>query len=203
MFLFILMGNIVIKNRITLIFILVAFCTGAFAQSLSEIALKDVRSGTDYQISKLKSKQVAVLIFWSNRCAYNAYYVDRIKTLQQEFSGKGVEFVLVNAFRSDLIIEESEQEMVDYLKENQLTLAYLVDAEQQLKEILNASRSPEVFVLRNQDGKLSVVYSGAIDDSPQSEGDVNHPYLKQTILSLLANEKLPGSNNRPVGCLIR
>lgn len=190
-------------SRIGLSIMLAVLYSGAFAQDITEIVLKDVSSGANYEMSNLKSKQAAVIVFWGNRCAYNSYYLGRIKALQQEYGSKGVEFILVNAYRSDIVGEESEEEMIDYLRAEKLSIPYLIDAEQTLKQNLGASRSPEVFVLGNRSGQLIVYYSGAIDDSPQSEGDVNHPYLAQAIISLLANEKPAVANNRPVGCLIR
>ena len=93
--------------------------------------------------------------------------------------------------------------MKRFLTKYELRLPYLVDTDQVLKNALGATRSPEVFVLRPNQGKLEVFYSGAIDDSPQSEGDVSHSYLEEAILSLLQNEILTVNRVRPAGCLIR
>lgn len=174
--------------------------TGLGAQDLDTIILTDITSDKQYEFSSLKSAKGTVIIFFGNRCAYNSYYIQRLKKISSEFASEDIRFILVNANQSDVIIEESPENMKRFLDKNTLKLPYLIDVDQVLKNTLGASRSPEVFVL---DAKLQVFYSGAIDDSPQSEGDVSHPYLEEAILSLLQNKPLTVNRVRPVGCLIQ
>ena len=54
---------------------------------------------------------------------------------------------------------------------------------------LNAHKSPEVFLLKNEGGKFTVVYHGAIDDNAQVESDVRQNYLRSAIDNMLANKK--------------
>lgn len=190
------------KKIITIIIVSI-LSTGLWAQDLDKIMLKDAGSGAQFDLNSLKSGKGAVLLFWGNRCAYNDYYVDRIKRLANDFKAEGIRFVLVNSNPNKVVVEESEQNMKLYLQDKKLTFPYLVDTDQALKKSLNASRSPEAFLLVNRAGKFEVFYAGAIDDSPQSEGDVSHPYLKEAILSLLRNEKPAANRTRPSGCLIR
>jgi hypothetical protein len=68
---------------------------------------------------------------------------------------------------------------------------------------LKATRTPEVFVLQPVQNQFKVIYRGAIDDNPQSASDVNHAYLKNTLLNLLNNNKIELNQTRPVGCLIK
>lgn len=197
---FILMEKLRKMTRLALATILFALSTGLVAQNLENISLQDAGTGTKYELRSLKSAKASVIIFWGNRCAYNGYYLGRLKQLATEFNSLGVPFILVNSNRNKIIVEESPQEMKKYLQNNRLNLPYLVDANQTLKESLKASRSPEAFLLTSD---LEIFYSGAIDDSPQSEGDVGHPYLREAILSLLANKKPTVAQTRPTGCLIR
>lgn len=189
------------KKGLLLLFLL--FSGVGIAQNLNEIVLKDAGSGTQYNMSSLTSEKAAVLIFFGNRCAYNKYYINRIRTLSKEFTSSQVSFILVNSNSIELMEEESETEMKKFLERNGLNLPYLMDSDKQLKNLLGASRSPEAFVLKFKGGIAEKVYSGAIDDSPQSEGDVSHPYLRMAIVSLLANNKPEVNHVRPAGCLIR
>ena len=50
---------------------------------------------------------------------------------------------------------------------------------------LGAEKSPSVFLLKNEAGKWSKVYEGAIDDNPQVEAQVKEHYIKNAIESLL------------------
>ena len=68
---------------------------------------------------------------------------------------------------------------------------------------LGATKSPQVFLLKNDGGKFQVVYKGAIDDNAQVEADVRHAYLKDAIDIMLTNQKIATAEVRPVGCTIK
>ena len=190
-------------RRIVLLLILTGFTLGGFGQDLEKLVLMEAGSGTQYKLSSLNTAQASVLIFWGNRCAYNTYYVDRINNLVTDFKPAGIHFILVNSHNSKIFAEESEQYMKSHLQKHQLGLPYLVDKEQKLMKTFGATRSPEVFLIKTSSGTIEIIYSGAIDDSPPSEGDVNHPHLRNAILSLLDNNKPAATRTRPAGCLIR
>jgi hypothetical protein len=84
-----------------------------------------------------------------------------------------------------------------------LAIPYLADKDQVLMEQLGASKSPQAFLLKNNGGKFTVVFSGAIDDNPQVETDIRHSYLQDAIDIMLTNQKIETPEVRPVGCIIR
>ena len=83
-----------------------------------------------------------------------------------------------------------------------IDVPYLADKEQTVKASFGARKSPEVFLLKNNGGKFSIYYKGAIDNNPQVASDVKEQYLKQNIESLL-KETSPVSGSRPTGCIIK
>ena len=175
----------------------------AQAQSFNTIALTNVADKKEYNLAKEIAAKPTVIVFYSNKCAYSEYYIGRIKSLHNEFSNQGIGFIFVNANNGSLVTEESIEGMLKYSATNALPFPYLSDKDKKLKNYLRASRTPEVFLLTLEGESLITVYKGAIDDSPQSEGDVRHHYLSDAIISLLNNTKQPVSQTRPVGCLIR
>ena len=185
--------------KLTIITLLLTVSYIANSQEIDGFTLKDARSNKTYSINS-KNKAAIALIFHSNKCAYSKYYIDRIKSLVNEFGPKQVEFVLINSNSSDLVIQESPDKMKQYLIANDLNIPYLIDNEKSLKSSLRATRTPEVFLFN---AKLKLVYSGSIDDSPQSEGDISHAYLKEAILTLLDNNQPEVNKTRAVGCLIK
>jgi hypothetical protein len=88
-------------------------------------------------------------------------------------------------------------------KELGLNVPYLVDKEQKLMRQLGATKTPQVFLLKNNNGKFSVVFNGAIDDNPQVAADVRHAYLEDAIDIMLTNQQIETPEVRPVGCTIR
>lgn len=203
MCLFIPMEKFSKMGKILFVFLIVGFNSGLLAQNLDNIVLKDAGSGDQFEMRSLKAAKAATIIFFSNTCAYNDYYIDRIKNLAAEFESSGIRFVLINSNKNETQSENYELEMKKFLQENQLLLPYLADPNQVLKRSLGASRSPEAYLITFSGKELTKVYSGAIDDSPQSEGDVNHPYLQAAILTLLQGNMPEVNYIRPAGCLIR
>ena len=68
---------------------------------------------------------------------------------------------------------------------------------------LGATKSPAVYLLKNNGGKFTIVYKGAIDDNAQVEADVRHHHLKDAIDIMLANQAVQTPEVRPVGCTSR
>ena len=174
-----------------------------FSQSIDGFSLLNATDGTTFSLSEMKSDKGVVLVFYSGKCAYGEYYLDRIKSLRDEFSSKGIKIILINSNNSDFVQEESIVEMKRFADGHNLNIPYLADKEKKVKNMLKATRTPEVFVLTPAQGKFRIIYKGAIDDNPQSASDVSHAYLKDALLNLLKNKSPNLNQTRPVGCLIK
>lgn len=139
------------------------------------------------------------IIFTSVACPFDGYYVERLKQLQNTFSGK-LSILLVNAYTE---APEAEEWMLKAAQANGLTIPYLSDKDQTLMSQLGAQRSPEAFLLKNVNGVFTVVYHGAIDDNAQAAQGVKQAYLTDAIEALLNNKSIPQPVTRTVGCYIR
>jgi hypothetical protein len=138
-----------------------------------------------------------VIIFTTNNCPYDDYYRSRISKLSQSYQDR-VPVLLVNSSPDPA---DTKENMVK--KGKQLNLPYLADKDQTLMASLDARKSPEAFLLKNESGKFSVVYRGAIDDNAQVEADVRHSYLRDAIDIMLTNQKIQTPEVRPVGCNLK
>lgn len=174
------------------------------AMLLSEAQVKDfkltnVQNGSETSLSNFGDSKAVAVIFTSNICPYAVYYEGRITQLVSDYKSKGIQFVLINSHKED---KESNEEMANKISTWGLDVPYLADKEQTAKAAFGARKSPEVFLLKNNGGKFSVFYKGAIDNNPQVASDVKEPYLKQNIEALL-NGKSPKTGGRPIGCIIK
>lgn len=163
------------------------------AQSIFDISLKNVETDKTVALSSFQNAKGVAIIFMSIKCPYAKYYESRLKKMAQDYSSKGLTFLMINA---------NSTESPDLMKKQgqNLGTTYLSDKSKELVNLLGAKKSPEVFLL-NPDGK--VYYSGAIDDNPQVASDVRSHYLKEAIDGLLVGKPSANSANRPVGCMIR
>jgi hypothetical protein len=171
----------------------------AWSQDLKNFNLVNVLNGQQISPSSFPSCSGLVIIFTSNACPYDEYYRNRMAALAQSYSDK-VPVLLVNAHPEDV---ENRDNMLKKAKQLNLSIPYLADKDQSLMTTLNAKKSPEAFLLKNNGGTFSVVYHGAIDDNAQVEADVRHPYLKDAIDILLSNQQIATAEVRPVGCNLK
>jgi hypothetical protein len=182
--------------------ILVFFCSlglNAFSQQVNDFTLVNVLNGQTISPASYPSCAGMVIIFTSNACPYDEYYRNRINKLSQNYQDR-VPVLLVNAHTES---NETRDSMVKKAKQLNLAIPYLTDKDQTLMTMLDARKSPEAFLLKNNNGKFSVVYKGAIDDNPQVEADVRHNYLRDAIDIMLTNQKIETPEVRPVGCNLK
>jgi hypothetical protein len=79
----------------------------------------------------------------------------------------------------------------------------LADPNQEIARLFDAKRTPEVFLLKPSGGNFTVVYSGAIDDNPQSENEVGQQFLVEAINKTIGGSAPSEATQRPTGCMIR
>lgn len=183
-----------------LIVLILALCSfQAFSQEVSNFTLKNVTDGSNTSLTDYKSSKGVVVIFTSNVCPYSVYYEGRITQLIAEYESKGLSFILINSHLED---KESATEMANKISTWGLKVPYLADKDQSVMNAFHASKSPEVFLLKNNGGYFSVFYQGAIDNNPQVATDVKDQYLKANIDNLLSG-KAATKGGRPIGCMVK
>ena len=184
----------------TLIIALFTIISGSItAQTVGNFTLTNVTNGKPVSLETYPSCAGIAIIFTSNSCPFDEYYRSRIARLATDYSDR-VPILLVN---SSVESTDTEENMVKKATQLNLKVPYLADKDQSLMKQLGASRTPQVFLLKNNGGTFSVVYRGAIDDNAQVEADVRHAYLKDAIDILLTNQAIQTPEVRPMGCTIR
>jgi thiol-disulfide isomerase/thioredoxin len=152
-------------------------------------SLKRINDGANVSLSELAGGKDIVLIFATDNCPYNNRYRSRIQALVELF--KGVQFIEVNTTKSG-----------DPLFDINGVLT-CIDPGNQMQQKLGARKSPEVFVLKGTSDTFMTFYSGAIDDDPQSSGDVLNPYLEMALEALKSGEYPSTPTTVAPGCVLR
>lgn len=173
------------------------------SKSISNFSLLNTVDNNQLSLSNFQNKKGVVIIFTSNFCPYSKLYEERIEALANEFSGKGVQFILINPNNPMASKDDSIEEMAKQAREKGFSFPYLADKDQQVANSLGATKTPEVYLLKPVSGSFSIVYSGAIDDNPQVPGDVNKAYLKEAINNHLSGKPIAKAFERPTGCMIK
>ncbi|HEU5146240.1 MAG TPA: redoxin domain-containing protein [Chryseosolibacter sp.] len=191
------------KNKTALLLLLFAMLAynpaDILAQEVKNFKLTNVMNNETVSLDSYPSCEGMVLIFTSNSCPYDQYYRERIAQLAKAYQDR-VPVLLVNSLAEPA---ESLQQMVAKGKTWSLTIPYLADKDQTLMTSLDVRKTPEAFLLKNINGKFTIVYRGAIDDNAQVEADVRHRYLRDAIDIMLNNQKIQTPDVRPVGCNLK
>lgn len=168
----------------------------------------------DFKLKNIDGKMVSladyteakgfVVVFTCNHCPYAKLYEDRLVALDKVSKKKGYPVIAINPNDAEKYPDDSFDEMKKRAKQKGFTFPYLVDETQGVAQAFGASRTPHVFVLQKEtDGKLKVVYIGAIDDDTENAKKDKVKYVENAIDALEKGEKPSPNFTKAVGCTIK
>ncbi len=166
-------------------------------KQLSSIALQNI-SGAPDGIKGMDAYTATVIIFLSPECPLSENYTKTLNDIQQQFSEKNMQFYAV--FPGHLF---GAEKIMHFITTYGVQQKILLDPANDLTRFLQATTTPEVFVL-NTDSK--VIYSGAIDnwavDLGQKREVITAFYLIDALQAVLKNETPVVQKTKAVGCFI-
>lgn len=153
-------------------------------------------NGSPTTIGAVTGSAGTVFLFWSNQCLWIDKYKDRVMALHNQFSGQGVNFVLVNANNATAF----PQEAASVGQQQGYPMTYVVDAGAAFAKALGASRTPHAFVF---DSNKALVYLGTIDDSPGDPSNVKKTYLSDALTAMVGGSAINVPQTEAFGCTIK
>lgn len=153
-------------------------------------------------LSDYKDQKGVILVFTCNHCPYAKLYESRIIDLQKKFGAKQFPVVAINPNDSTIVEADSFSNMVANAATKGFNFPYLLDNVQLFKKY-GATKTPHVFVLKNEGGSFKVAYIGAIDDNSQDANDVGETYVVDAVNALLEGKALARTETKAVGCTIK
>jgi peroxiredoxin len=169
---------------------------------VSTFRLKNV-DGRMISLADYAGKKGVILVFTCNHCPFAKAYEDRIGALDRKFADQGYPVVAINP--SDPIAYEDDtfEQMQERARSKGYSYPYLADANQAVAQAFGATRTPHVFVLKNQGGKFTVQYVGTVDDNPQDPDSVTKRYVDDAVSNLLAGKPVVITTTKAIGCAIK
>ena len=161
--------------------------------------LLNVADSQTVTVKSCQGCQGVVVIFTSLKCPYDQHYQDRIKKLQEKYNGK-VSFFMIN---SNPGVDEDETKMKASYSGWNSSIPLLSDKNQTAMKTLNATRTPEAVLLKQEGNGLKTIYQGAIDDNPQVHNDTGKNFLDDAIGELVSGNPIKVPTERVIGCTIR
>ena len=156
--------------------------------------------GKAYSLSDFKGKKILVIVFMCNHCPYVQAYIERIKSIQNDFGIKGVQVFGINANDEVNYPDDSFEKMTEFHKQRKLNFPYLRDEDQTVANAYGAQCTPECFVF---DGERKLRYHGRIDDNYKDENAVKVFDLRNALNALMHNQKVAIELTPAIGCSIK
>jgi peroxiredoxin len=194
-------------KKIPLLLLAVLLSLSAMAQyktgdQARDFKLKNI-DGKKVSLSQFKEAKGFIVVFTCNHCPWSQAYEQRIIELDKKFKSLGFPVIAINPNDPELQPEDSFDEMKKRAKKYGYTFPYLVDETQEVARDYGATRTPHVFVLNKEAGKLVVRYIGAIDDNTEFPDKVNKRYVERAVNELLEGLYVGEGNTKAVGCTIK
>ena len=165
--------------------------------------------GKRYTLASFAGVKVLVFVFTANHCPTAQAYEERIERLHADFSGRGVQIVLVSpndplALRLD---EEGYSDLGDSLEDMKVrakdrgwTFPYLYDGEtQSTSRAYGPVATPHVFVF---DAERRLRFVGRVDDG-ENPAKVTRSDTRNAIEAVLAGKPVPVETTKVFGCSVK
>ena len=161
-------------------------------------------NGQTHKLSDYSGK-IVVLESYNLDCPFvrNQYRTGAIQELQRDLVAKGVVWLLVNSVSPKYPNHRSaEAAKKEWASQKINATAWLDDSSGTVGKAYGMRTTPHTFVI---DASGILVYQGAIDDRPASDGDPRtaRNYVREAVQKLQAGDKLAVSQTKPYGCGVK
>jgi peroxiredoxin len=161
-------------------------------------------NGQTHTLNDYRGK-IVILESYNLDCPFcrNHYGTGAMQELQRDLTAKGVVWLIVNSVGPRHPSHRSaEAAKKEWVSQKIGATAWLDDSSGQVGKAYGMRTTPHMFVI-DQAGAL--VYQGAIDDRPASEGDPRSArnYVREAVQKLQAGDKLAVSQTKPYGCGVK
>jgi peroxiredoxin len=140
-----------------------------------------------------------VLVVTCNHCPYVIAWNPRLRKAAEDYAGRGVRFLGINANDSSRYPADSLEAMRRFAREQSWPYPYLHDEDQSVARALGAEVTPHVFVL---DAEHRLVYRGA-PDGDHHDDSRDAEWLRAAVDAALAGTAPDRAETRARGCSVK
>jgi thioredoxin-related protein len=154
--------------------------------------------GQVFDFKSLKQNKASIIVFFDPECPICQKYTKNLTEMDNKYSKEGIEMYVIYPFK---ILEAKS--LSEFREEFKFDLPIIYDPKRRLLKKLNASYSPEIFLLNN---KRKTLYHGAIDNWFYGLGRnrvvPTEFYLLDAINAFKNNQNIKVKYVEPVGCML-
>ncbi|MCX6733783.1 MAG: thioredoxin family protein [Candidatus Peregrinibacteria bacterium] len=153
-----------------------------------------------HSLADFQDANILVMIFMCNHCPYVQACIDRLITLQGEFSERGVRFIGINSNDSTDYPADSFEAMKIFSSERNMNFPYLFDETQDVARVYGAVCTPDIFVY---DAERMLRYHGRIDNNWKDESKATTHELSDALAKMIEGEVPQEVQHPSMGCSIK
>ncbi len=155
--------------------------------------------GNTYSFADFKSKYL-VIFFTCNHCPYVINSDEITRKTVEKYKTQGIDFVGINSNSVNTYAEDSFDNMIIRMKQNNFPWYYLYDQTQEVALKYGALRTPQFYVF---DENRKLVYTGRAIDNPKFPEKMTVNDLENTLDELLAGKDITVKITNPIGCNVK
>ena len=174
----------------TILFAAVAFAEQPVGSKVGGFGVVDLKGNP----LRFSPGQNTLVIFIATRCPVSNDYNERMKAVYDDYNGKGIHFLFVNA-NSNEPVSEVEQ----HARDNGFPFPVYKDVNNAVADQFGAEFTPEAFLI---DTSGTVRYHGHIDDS-RNPARITSQTLRSALDALLAGKPVERADTKAFGCTIK
>lgn len=164
--------------------------------------LKNI-NGKMVSLAKNKKANGFVVIFTCNHCPYSKAYEDRIIALDKKYAALKYPVIAISSNDAVQYPDDDFDNMKKRAKEKGFTFPYLYDETQSIAKQYGALKTPHVFIVSKDKGKLITKYIGAIDDNWEDANAVTEKYVENALNNIIEGKNVAVPETKAIGCGIK
>ena len=143
---------------------------------------------------------ILVIFFTCNHCPYVTGSDEATRITAKKFLDKGVKFAAINSNSENTYEEDSFENMILRMEENNFPWVYLHDGNQEIALKYGALKTPHFFIFNDQ---RKLVYTGRGFDSPLDSKKIKINNLELALDELTSNTLISIPITNPIGCSVK
>ncbi|RPI44646.1 MAG: thioredoxin family protein [Bacteroidetes bacterium] len=196
------MKSVVITAAVLLAGWIVAYSGVNPGDRAPDFSLRNV-DGSTVSLSDYENEKGVIVVFTCNPCPFAKAYEQRIIQLHQKYADKGFPVVAINPNDAGVSPEDAFDKMKERSTDRNYPFPYLKDESQEVYQSYGATRTPHIYLLKNDGGTFRIAYVGAIDDNAMDASGVSQKYLEDALASVMAGDSPDPATTKAVGCTIK
>lgn len=169
------------------------------AMPKADLKMQDI-SGKNVAMKDAKKDNGVLVMFSCNTCPYVVKNQERTLAISKFASENKVGVIILNSNEALRADDDSYAAMQAYAIEQGYKWNYVVDKNHEIADAFGANRTPECFLF---DKNLTLVYHGAIDNSPADAASISRVHLKEAITEMVGGKEVTVKESKSVGCTIK